>query len=176
MWHGSQCSYDNRNRFCFHSPHPDYFYLFLWLSGVFLHRHGYFDQLTPFFRIMPEDDIRFVVRISCVSVDLLIIQNRAWTHCRNQGCIIPRLVHPFRIHDRYSSGVIYRFYCDSLGIHVLPISYNRKLNDRLFMLAIDKFVTYRHGGLWESPSLSYGSAMPDLGQLLQTLLFQFSTP
>ena len=86
------------------------------------------------FSYASQDDIRFVGWRSSVGVDLLVVQNRAYTPCRNRACIIHWLVHPFHIHDRYSSRD--RFYCASLGIHVLPISNNRKLKVRWFPTAI----------------------------------------
>ena len=60
---------------------------------------------TSFFRNVPQNDTWYLGWHSSVSVNLLIILNRAWTRCRNRAwnvfCIIPWLVYPFRFHDRY---------------------------------------------------------------------------
>ena len=62
------------------SRHPGYFNLLpasSGLSGVFFRRYGYLNQLTPPFSNVSQYDIRFVVWHSSISVDLLMVQNRA---------------------------------------------------------------------------------------------------
>ena len=48
--------------------------------------------------------------------------------------ITSRLVHP------YSNGNIHKFNCTFQDIHFFPISNNRKLNDRVFSIIIDKLL------------------------------------
>ena len=126
----------------------------LWLSVVFFHRYG----------IISQDNIRLVSCHSSVSVDLLIIQICVRTHFHNRGWNVvvptPWVIHPFHILGRYSNEDIDKFYCASLGIHVLPASDNRKLNDGWFPIMIYEI------GVWELPPLNYRSLlMPDLVQL-----------
>ena len=109
VWHGSQCSHNDRNSFCLYSPHPGYFSPLVRFFGClmfFSPVRKYLNYLTPFFRIMLQDDIRFVIwQTSVDSVDLLIVRNCAWTVT---GLLL--LLFPI-INKRIFVNFLPRFFC-----------------------------------------------------------------
>ena len=142
MWHGSQCcSHDDRNSLSFLSPHPGLCQPFVRLFGCLMFFSAGTDTSAGWYPV-------------CWLAHLWICWSYRTVHeptvITGVG-INPWLVHSFHDHDRYSSGNIDKFYCASPDIHVLPISDNRKLNNRLFPAAIDKFDTCRLDGPLKFP-------------------------